>query len=448
MPTKRALIVDDSRTAQFKLKKTLEVYDLSIDAVLSAEDALSYLSYQIPDVIFMDHSMKGMSGLEAVKIIKSNIATATIPVVMYTAQSSEVYLSQARAIGAIDVLSKDVMTESDIQRVMSGLKISILNTNDEPSKPSSTPPITSPRPNQHELIQIRDQVAKSLDMQQGQLRRELQDNTRVLVNRFIREIRDLRQDTERQNQLDRELLSASAENDKHAPAVGINSLWSCFIGALSIGLIWALWSNNDARDKHQELRLSNQLLATQIEQQNKAAIRTTRQLDKARNSVNTEQSKKILRALTWAVNQTGQFQFAETALGESRMNMAMNLIVELNEVNFTGTLTLNIHNGDFCVVTNEIGELSLPEQAIPITDCDFLSNSSVSFDQASQTSVGFMNLLQSNPIIRSGDIKVEVQAHGLLKPLARYPDIDQITTSEQWNSMALANNRLVFSLSN
>lgn len=448
MPTKRALIVDDSRTAQFKLKKTLEVYDLSIDAVLSAEDALSHLSYQIPDVIFMDHSMKGMSGLEAVKIIKSNVATATIPVVMYTAQSGAVYLSQARAIGAIDVLSKDVMTESDIQRVMSGLKISTLDTPIEPPQPSTTLAKPEPQAKQLELVQIRDQVAKSLDIQQGQIRRELQDNTRLLVNRFMREIRDLRQETERQKQLDRELLSASFEAQTDAPSYSINPLLSCLIGALGICLIWALWSNSNASNKYEQQLASNQLLSDQIEDQRKTALQTKRQLSKVRNRANTTQSKKILRALTWAANQTGQFEFAETALADSRMNTMMGLVAELSELDFAGTLTLDIHNGDFCVITNEDGELSLPHQPIPITSCDFLSNSALSFDQASQTSVDFINLLQSYPIVENGDLRIDVQAHGLSKPVRRYPDIEQMTMSDQWNNVALANNRLNFSLSN
>jgi CheY-like chemotaxis protein len=448
MPTKRALIVDDSRTAQFKLQKTLEVYDLSIDTVLSAEDALSYLSYQIPDVIFMDHSMKGMSGLEAVRIIKSNVATATIPVVMYTAQSGEVYLSQARAIGAIDVLSKDVMTESDIQRVMSGLKISILKPPVKNAKPSTKSANSVPQKNQFELIQIRDQVAKSLDIQQGQIRRELQDNTRVLINRFMREIRDLRQEIERQKLLDRELLSATIENQSDSPSYGIKQLWSCLFGALCIGLAWALWNNGDARQKHEHLLATNALLSAKIEEQQKFALQSKRQLSKIRSGVGSAQSKKLLRALTWAINQTGQFDFSETALADSRMNSMMGLVAELSEVNYAGTLTLDIHNGDFCVITNENGELSLPNQPIPISSCDFLSNSSLSFDQASQTSMDFMNSLQSFPIVENGDLKVDVQAHGLSKPFARYPDIEQITTSDQWNRVALANNRLNISLSN
>jgi CheY-like chemotaxis protein len=194
MPTKTALIVDDSKTAQFKLKRILQAYDLRIDLAYSAEDALSYLSYRIPDIIFMDHSMRGMNGLEAVKIIKANRATATIPVAMYTDESGDDYVERAREAGAIDVLSKAVMTENDIDRTVKSIGAT--------PKSYQSPPVlhdevdAESHPSQHasdSLFQVRDQVAKSLEIHQGHVRREIQDNTRVMLGRFMRELREIKE---------------------------------------------------------------------------------------------------------------------------------------------------------------------------------------------------------------------------------------------------------------
>ena len=55
MTIKRALIVDDSTTAQYRLKKMLRRYPLDIDIVDSGEAALRYLARHAPAVIFMDH---------------------------------------------------------------------------------------------------------------------------------------------------------------------------------------------------------------------------------------------------------------------------------------------------------------------------------------------------------------------------------------------------------
>lgn len=105
--TRSALIVDDSESACRMLEELLRRHNMQAVSVHSAEKALEYLHNHKPDVIFLDHNMPGMDGLQAVRIIKGNPATAAIPVLMYTAREGEVYLGQARALGAVDVLTKD-----------------------------------------------------------------------------------------------------------------------------------------------------------------------------------------------------------------------------------------------------------------------------------------------------------------------------------------------------
>src|SRR5690606_27334255 len=58
--------------------------------------------------VFLDHNMPGMDGFQALEAIKANPATATIPVMMYTSQEGELYVGQARALGAIGVLPKSL----------------------------------------------------------------------------------------------------------------------------------------------------------------------------------------------------------------------------------------------------------------------------------------------------------------------------------------------------
>jgi len=105
---KTALIVDDSKSARVVLKRMLEAHELDVDTAESAESALDYLNAHRPDVIFMDHLMPGMNGLEAVTAIRNNPETATIPIMMYTSQKGEVYVGQARALGPVGVLPKQV----------------------------------------------------------------------------------------------------------------------------------------------------------------------------------------------------------------------------------------------------------------------------------------------------------------------------------------------------
>ena len=106
--SKCALIVDDSRTARHLLGQMLLQHRIKVEMAESAEDALDFLSNSRPDVIFMDHLMPGMDGFQAVRAIKNNPATATIPIMMYTSQAGELYVGQARALGAVGVLPKQI----------------------------------------------------------------------------------------------------------------------------------------------------------------------------------------------------------------------------------------------------------------------------------------------------------------------------------------------------
>src|SRR5580700_7497185 len=124
MGAKRALIVDDSKSARLFLARTLEKYDIDVDSAESAEAAIAYLSSNRPDVIFMDHLMPGMDGLQAVQAIKNNPRTATIPIMMYTSQEGELYVGQARALGAIGVLPKQIKP-ADVTKVLYQLNLAV-----------------------------------------------------------------------------------------------------------------------------------------------------------------------------------------------------------------------------------------------------------------------------------------------------------------------------------
>src|SRR4029077_14526420 len=117
MSAKRALIVDDSKSARLFLARVLQDYEIDVDSAESAEAAIDYLSSNRPDVIFMDHMMPGMDGLQAVQAIKNDPRTATIPIMMYTSQEGELYLGQARALGALGVLPKQIKP-TDVSKVL------------------------------------------------------------------------------------------------------------------------------------------------------------------------------------------------------------------------------------------------------------------------------------------------------------------------------------------
>ena len=112
MPIKNALLVDDSKVARFALSKLLESRDMEVNMASSAEEALDFLKNNgRPDVIFMDHLMPGMNGVEATKAIKGNPDTAGIPIIMCTSKKSSDFTDEARNFGIYSILTKPPQTE-------------------------------------------------------------------------------------------------------------------------------------------------------------------------------------------------------------------------------------------------------------------------------------------------------------------------------------------------
>jgi CheY-like chemotaxis protein len=106
MPIKNALIVDDSKSARIMLQRLLEKMNMITQSVESGEEALRYLENKQPDIIFMDHMMPGMDGLEATQTIKNNPKTQGIPTIMYTSKEDDGYHSLAMSHGAMGILPK------------------------------------------------------------------------------------------------------------------------------------------------------------------------------------------------------------------------------------------------------------------------------------------------------------------------------------------------------
>jgi len=66
------LVVDDLESNLYVAKSYLEPYQLSIETAISGFEAIDKVKNgKIYDIIFMDHMMPKMDGIEAVKIIRS-----------------------------------------------------------------------------------------------------------------------------------------------------------------------------------------------------------------------------------------------------------------------------------------------------------------------------------------------------------------------------------------
>jgi hypothetical protein len=118
MSVQKVLIVDDSKSARVMLGRILTQEGVDSWCCESAELALLALQTQpLPDVIFMDHLMPGINGLQAVEQLKADAHTALVPVVMYTTRDEPGYWQQAIDVGAFDVVHKPVKPQAVVDIV-------------------------------------------------------------------------------------------------------------------------------------------------------------------------------------------------------------------------------------------------------------------------------------------------------------------------------------------
>ncbi|MCL4305770.1 response regulator [bacterium] len=102
------LSVDDSTTIRRIVRRSCEELG---HFVLEAPDgitALAVLAEQSQDIslVVLDWNMPGMSGLDVLKVIKSDPATRHIVVMMLTSEADMNYVSEALAAGAQNYLTK------------------------------------------------------------------------------------------------------------------------------------------------------------------------------------------------------------------------------------------------------------------------------------------------------------------------------------------------------
>ncbi len=115
--TATVLIIDDEIHIRRLIAQMLELAGYQVIEATSGAEALRLIEETRPDVITCDISMPGMSGFEVLEAIKSQPATAEIPVIMLTAIGQEKDTARATALGADDYITKPFGTTQLIETI-------------------------------------------------------------------------------------------------------------------------------------------------------------------------------------------------------------------------------------------------------------------------------------------------------------------------------------------
>jgi CheY-like chemotaxis protein len=414
---KRALIVDDSKSARLYLGRILEQHAIQVDSAESAEQAIEYLGSHRPDAIFMDHMMPGMDGLQAVQAIKDNPRTATIPIMMYTSQEGEVYVGQARALGAVGVLPKEIKP-ADVTKVLYQLHLA-----DRPRSDLS---------GDH----VHPSTYPSVDwaVHGGALREQLTDLRRSVLAGF-------------DNQGDRLLADMrTVLQEQHTPTVTpvpqARRPWLPWLAAALAAACAAcgvlLWQQSlrlsaaaDELARLQSLPVAGAGAVVQPAQPDDSAVAAT-------GSAAAESAP--LRAAQRPIIQT--VPYGVEPFSGVRLDAIRQLFDRLTAQGFQGNVDIRTYTGRFCLVGDATDGYSLAPEDLLYSRCDMVSGARDDpAASAGRIPVVMADLVGALRASSHDQIHVQVSG-GDAGSLAAYPAPSETLTAGEWNRAASANNRI------
>lgn len=108
-PEARVLVVDDSMMNLKVFAGLMRASKVQIVEAISGERCLELLRQQKFDIVFLDHMMPGMDGVETLQIIKEEKLCEDTPVIMLTANAIVGERDKYLAMGFDDFLSKPIL---------------------------------------------------------------------------------------------------------------------------------------------------------------------------------------------------------------------------------------------------------------------------------------------------------------------------------------------------
>lgn len=122
MSAKKVLVVDDEVSIREMLRLALEISDFECLEAADIHEAYSLITDESPDMVLLDWMLPGGSGIELLRRLKKEEATAALPVIMLTAKTHEDNVVQGLEVGADDYITKPFAPKELIARMRAILR--------------------------------------------------------------------------------------------------------------------------------------------------------------------------------------------------------------------------------------------------------------------------------------------------------------------------------------
>ena len=115
------LIVDDSPTEVFQMRRMLEDHGFETEGAVDGAEGIRKAREIRPDLILMDIVMPGVDGFRATRTLANDPATRKIPVIMISSKGQESDRVWGLRQGAVDYLVKPVSTDRLVQKAQAAI---------------------------------------------------------------------------------------------------------------------------------------------------------------------------------------------------------------------------------------------------------------------------------------------------------------------------------------
>ena len=110
----KVLIVEDDKFFRELMLKKFSNESFEVTVARDGKDALEYLEKNIPKVILLDLILPGLSGYEILALIKGDVKTKNIPVIILSNLGQQEEIDKAMSLGAVDFMVKVNFTLEEI----------------------------------------------------------------------------------------------------------------------------------------------------------------------------------------------------------------------------------------------------------------------------------------------------------------------------------------------
>ncbi len=117
MTQRTVLIIEDEKLIIVSTQMVLEAAGFRVESATNGEDGIAKAKAHTPHLVLLDIMMPGIDGWETLTRLKRDAATATIPVVIFTAREHSRGHQKSAEMGAADYFRKPFEPDELIELV-------------------------------------------------------------------------------------------------------------------------------------------------------------------------------------------------------------------------------------------------------------------------------------------------------------------------------------------